>query len=156
MEQIPQTMRAVAYTKSLPIEHPDSFEDVELPVPQPGPRDLLVRVEAVAVNPVDYKIRQNVDPGGTPKVLGWETASSMNEALEMAKGNTPHASPEITLLHMPPILMAEVTGAPPPHAEPPRMESGHGHGNGHANGNGTNGHAHAKVGHDPSGAGPQA
>ena len=32
----------------------------------------------------------------------------MNEALEMAKGNTP--SPEITLLHMPPILMADVSG----------------------------------------------
>ena len=77
MEQIPQTMRAVAYTKSLPIEHPDSFEDVELPVPQPGPRDLLVRVEAVAVNPVDYKIRQNVDPGGTPKVLGWDAAGTV-------------------------------------------------------------------------------
>jgi len=77
MEQIPQTMRAVAYTKSLPIDHPDSFEDVELPVPEPGPRDLLVRVEAIAVNPVDYKIRQNVDPGGTPKVLGWDAAGTV-------------------------------------------------------------------------------
>jgi zinc-binding alcohol dehydrogenase family protein len=51
--------------------------DVELPVPQPGPRDLLVRVEAIALNPVDYKIRQNVDPGGTPKVLGWDAAGTV-------------------------------------------------------------------------------
>ena len=77
MEPIPQTMRAVAYTKSLPIDHPDSFEDVELPVPQPGPRDLLVRVEAIALNPVDYKIRERVDPGGTPKVLGWDAAGTV-------------------------------------------------------------------------------
>ncbi|WP_349259669.1 alcohol dehydrogenase catalytic domain-containing protein, partial [Actinospica sp.] len=70
-------MHAVAYTKSLPIEHPGSLEDVELPVPHPGPRDLLVRVEAIAVNPVDYKIRQNVDPGGTPKVLGWDAAGTV-------------------------------------------------------------------------------
>jgi len=77
MGQIPRTMRAAAYTKSLPIEQPDSFQDVELPVPEPGPRDLLVRVEAVALNPVDYKIRQNVDPGGTPKVLGWDAAGTV-------------------------------------------------------------------------------
>jgi hypothetical protein len=51
------------------------------------------------------------DNAYVPKILGWETARSMNEALEMAKGNTP--SPDITLLHMPPILMADVSGAPP-------------------------------------------
>ncbi len=32
----------------------------------------------------------------------------MQEALEMAKGTAPQ-SPEITMLHMPPILMADVT-----------------------------------------------
>jgi len=50
------------------------------------------------------------DNAYAPKLLGWETATSMNEALEMAKGTAPHASPEITLLHMPPILMADVQG----------------------------------------------
>jgi hypothetical protein len=47
-----------------------------------------------------------------PKLLGYETAKSMNEALEMAKtraDGTNLASPEITMLHMPPILMADVT-----------------------------------------------
>ncbi|MFF0416098.1 zinc-binding alcohol dehydrogenase family protein [Kitasatospora sp. NPDC004745] len=70
-------MPAVAYRRSLPIDHPESLVDVELPVPQPGPRDLLVRVEAVALNPVDHKIRQNVDPGGEPKVLGWDAAGTV-------------------------------------------------------------------------------
>ena len=35
-----ETMRAVAYRKSLPISDPASLEDVELPVPTPGPHDL--------------------------------------------------------------------------------------------------------------------
>lgn len=43
-----------------------------------------------------------------PKLLGYETARSMNEALEMA-GATGPRTPEITMLHAPPILMADVT-----------------------------------------------
>jgi zinc-binding alcohol dehydrogenase family protein len=72
-----KTMPAVAYRKNLPIEEPESLLDLELPVPRPGPRDLLVQVEAIAVNPVDYKVRQNVDPGGEPKVLGWDAAGTV-------------------------------------------------------------------------------
>src|SRR4029078_3130273 len=33
------------------------MEMMELPVPRPGSGDLLVRVRAASVNPVDYKIR---------------------------------------------------------------------------------------------------
>jgi NADPH2:quinone reductase len=69
-----ETMRAVAYRRSLPISDPASLEDVELPVPTPGPRDLLVRVEAVSANPVDTKVRKGNDPGGRPKVLGYDAA----------------------------------------------------------------------------------
>jgi nickel-dependent lactate racemase len=43
-----------------------------------------------------------------PKLLGYETARTMAEALEMAKDTAPH-SPEITMMHIPPIMMAEVT-----------------------------------------------
>ncbi|MGF1426999.1 zinc-binding alcohol dehydrogenase family protein [Kitasatospora sp. LaBMicrA B282] len=71
------TMPAVAYRSSLPIDDPASLEDVELPVPEPAPHDLLVRVAAVAVNPVDYKVRQNADPGGEPRVLGWDAAGTV-------------------------------------------------------------------------------
>ncbi|SEF15933.1 zinc-binding alcohol dehydrogenase family protein [Streptomyces sp. Ag109_O5-10] len=74
---IPATMPAVAYRKSLPVEDAESLVDVTLPTPEPGPRDLLVRVEAIAVNPVDYKIRQSADPGGEPKVLGWDAAGTV-------------------------------------------------------------------------------
>ena len=74
MSLIPTTMPAVAYRQSLPIDDPDSLIDIELPTPQPGPRDLLVQVEAVSVNPVDFKIRTNADPGGQPRILGWDAA----------------------------------------------------------------------------------
>ncbi|MFI8192061.1 zinc-binding alcohol dehydrogenase family protein [Streptomyces sp. NPDC085946] len=70
-------MPAVAYRKNLPVEDADSLLDVELPVPVPGSRDILVQVEAVAVNPVDYKVRQNNDPGGEPRVLGWDAAGTV-------------------------------------------------------------------------------
>ena len=69
-----ETMRAVGYRKSLPITDPDSLVDAELPVPQVGPHDLLVRVEAVSVNPVDTKVRAGSDPAGELKVLGYDAA----------------------------------------------------------------------------------
>jgi zinc-binding alcohol dehydrogenase family protein len=69
-----EKMRAVGYRTSLPIDHADSLVDVELPVPVPGPHDLLVRVEAVSVNPVDVKVRAGTDPGGEVKVLGYDAA----------------------------------------------------------------------------------
>ncbi len=42
-----------------------------------------------------------------PKLLGWETARSFAEALAMAKGSL--SDPEITMLHVPPIVMADVS-----------------------------------------------
>ena len=70
-------MRAVAYTKSLPISDPAALIDVEIDRPEPGPRDLLVKVEAVSVNPVDFKIRKRDDPGGKPRVLGFDGAGTV-------------------------------------------------------------------------------
>ncbi|MGA4632401.1 zinc-binding alcohol dehydrogenase family protein [Pseudomonas solani] len=68
-------MKAVAYYQSLPIDHADALQDVELPAPTPGARDLLVEVRAISVNPVDTKIRRNVQPeNGQAKVLGWDVA----------------------------------------------------------------------------------
>lgn len=68
-------MKAIAYYQSLPITHPQSLQDIELPEPVAGPRDLLVEVKAISVNPVDTKVRQNVQPeAGTAKVLGWDVA----------------------------------------------------------------------------------
>ncbi|MGA9701681.1 zinc-binding alcohol dehydrogenase family protein [Pseudomonas sp.] len=68
-------MKAIAYYASLPINDPKSLQDIELPAPVAGPRDLLVEVKAISVNPVDTKVRQNVAPeNGDAKVLGWDVA----------------------------------------------------------------------------------
>ena len=68
-------MKAVALTRYLPIDDPESLQDVELEQPVPGPRDLRVRVEAVSVNPVDTKIRApKAQVEAAPKVLGYDAA----------------------------------------------------------------------------------
>ncbi len=77
MDNRQATMPVVAYRKNLPVDDDESLIDAELPIPAPGPRDLLVQVEAIAVNPVDYKVRQSTDPHGMPKVLGWDAAGTV-------------------------------------------------------------------------------
>lgn len=68
-------MRAVAYKKSLPIHEEESLFDTELPKPTPGPRDILVEVKAIAVNPVDAKFRKRSEPPeGEVQVLGWDVS----------------------------------------------------------------------------------
>lgn len=69
-------MKAVALTRYLPIDDPQSLLDVELPKPALADgRDLLVRVEAVSVNPVDTKIRSpKPQTEAQPKVLGYDAA----------------------------------------------------------------------------------
>lgn len=68
-------MKAVALTRYLPIDDPDALVDVELDKPAPGAHDLLVRVEAVSVNPVDTKVRAPKPlVESQPKVLGYDAA----------------------------------------------------------------------------------
>ncbi len=66
-------MKAIGYTHSLPITDAKSLQDVELPQPVASGHDLLVRIEAISVNPVDTKVRQRAEPeAGHYKVLGWD------------------------------------------------------------------------------------
>jgi zinc-binding alcohol dehydrogenase family protein len=67
-------MKAVAHTT----KEIGSLADIELPKPAPAGRDVLVKVEAVSVNPVDTKRR--MDPAKTdtqPRVLGWDAAGTV-------------------------------------------------------------------------------
>lgn len=67
-------MKAIVYTqRDLPIDDPQALHEVELPMPLPGPHDLLVEVRAVSVNPVDTKIRRGVAVS-EPRVLGWDAS----------------------------------------------------------------------------------
>lgn len=77
-------MKAIALTRYLPIDDPQSLIDIELPQPTAGEHDLLVRVEAVSVNPVDTKVRSPKPPVEVqPKVLGYDAAGTV-EALGAA------------------------------------------------------------------------
>jgi len=69
-------MKAVGYTKSLPISETDSLTDFTAEAPMPAGRDLRVAVRAVSVNPVDTKVRMRAQPkpGEPPKVLGYDAA----------------------------------------------------------------------------------
>jgi len=72
-------VKAVAFTRSLPIDDPESL--VDLTLPDPGPpqgHDLLVRVRAVSVNPVDAKQRiAGSATAARPRVLGWDAAGTV-------------------------------------------------------------------------------
>jgi NADPH2:quinone reductase len=69
-------MKAVGYTKSLPVTAPDCLIDITAGAPAPGPRDLRVAVKAVSVNPVDTKVRMRAQPkaGEPAKILGYDAA----------------------------------------------------------------------------------
>ena len=65
-------MKAIAYLQNgLSIDDPQSLVEVDLPRPVPGPRDLLVAVRAVSVNPVDTKVRNGMATS-EPRVLGYD------------------------------------------------------------------------------------
>ena len=68
-------MRAVGYKTCLPIQHAEALLDFEAPSPVPGPKDLLVEIRAVSVNPVDTKVRRGMAPqAGDWRILGWDAA----------------------------------------------------------------------------------
>lgn len=65
-------MKAFGYTQATKSLTDDSFQEIELPMPNAQGHDLLVKVKAISVNPVDAKIRANVSPENGYKVIGWD------------------------------------------------------------------------------------
>ena len=77
-------MKAVGIINYLPIEDANAFIDFETEQPVPAGRDILVAVKAIAVNPVDVKVRAGRGKEGVvedpPRVIGWD-ASGVVEAV---------------------------------------------------------------------------
>jgi len=72
-------MKAVGYKTAGAITNTASLVDIEMPVPVPAGRDILVEVKAISVNPVDYKVRRSTGPQGADwKVLGWDAAGTVS------------------------------------------------------------------------------
>ena len=86
-------MKAVGLTRYLPIDDPQSLVDLDLPKPTADGHDLLVRVEAVSVNPVDTKLRApKPQVEAQPKVLGYDAAGvveSVGDAVTLFKPGDP-------------------------------------------------------------------
>lgn len=94
-------MKAIAITRKLPLDDPACFEELDLPVPTPGPRDLLVRVHAIALNPIDTKVRMRRAPEATkPGILGWDAAGVVEavgeEVTRFAPGDEVYYAGDIT------------------------------------------------------------
>lgn len=67
-------MKAIGYLESLEITDSQSLQAFDLAEPSLGPRDLLVEVEAISVNPVDVKVRMRAKAENGPKVLGYDAS----------------------------------------------------------------------------------
>lgn len=68
-------MKAIGFSKSLPISEHESFIAFEAEKPVPTGYDLLVKISAVSINPVDFKIRQIAAKDSalkSPKIIGWD------------------------------------------------------------------------------------
>jgi NADPH2:quinone reductase len=73
-------MKAIGFVQSLPITSEKSFFEFEAEKPTPAGYDLLVKISAISVNPVDFKIRQNSAKDTTldsPKIIGWDAVGTV-------------------------------------------------------------------------------
>ncbi len=67
-------MKAIAYQLNSN-NNTGQFVELEQATPKPDRHDLLVKIEAISVNPVDYKVRQRmINPQEPPRILGWDAA----------------------------------------------------------------------------------
>lgn len=81
-----RTMKAIGLYRYLPIDHEESLLDLEVEKPKPTGRDVLVQVKAIAVNPVDYKVRSPKDKvEEQPRILGWDVSGIVEEVGEDCK-----------------------------------------------------------------------
>lgn len=72
-QQLPATMRAISPSAWGPA---DLLREVEVPRPEPGPTEILVRVHAAGVNAADWKQRSSGGFGlwGDPPILGYDVS----------------------------------------------------------------------------------
>lgn len=81
-------MNAIGARSFHPTSDPECLVAFDAPMPEPGPKDLLVRIAAVGINPVDTKIRASLgksisDP---PRILGWDAAGTVEAVGDEVEG----------------------------------------------------------------------
>ncbi len=57
----------------------DSIQEFDAPIPTPSADEILVRIHAIALNPVDTKVRKLIgtDDLATPRILGFDAAGTV-------------------------------------------------------------------------------
>ncbi len=79
-------MKAVAYQKPFAISDADVFSIIDIEQPKAMGFDLLVKVKAISVNPVDIKMRQRTSPENTDwKILGHDAVGTVVAIGELVK-----------------------------------------------------------------------
>ena len=67
-------MKAIGYEDAGPISAENALFEFETDVAEPGSNDLLVEVRGISLNPVDVKVRANMQPDGAQRILGFDAA----------------------------------------------------------------------------------
>ena len=78
-------MKAIGYSAAGPA---DTLDLIKIDRPAVGPRDLLVAVKGISVNPVDVKLRTAAQPEGAARVLGFDAAGVVAEVGASVTGYT--------------------------------------------------------------------
>lgn len=76
-------MKAISYIDGMDHGFQNPLVDIEKAMPSLKDRDLLVRVKAISVNPVDTKVRRNPVAAGNTRILGWD---AVGEIVEVGSG----------------------------------------------------------------------
>ena len=72
-------MKAIGYTQNGPIQGAGALSLVDVDRPTLRPRDLLVAVKGISVNPVDVKLREARAPESDLGILGFDAAGTVVE-----------------------------------------------------------------------------
>lgn len=76
-------MKAISYIDGMDHGFQNPLVDIEKAMPSLKDRDLLVRIKAISVNPVDTKVRRNPVAVGNTRILGWD---AVGEIVEVGSG----------------------------------------------------------------------
>jgi len=83
-------MKAIGFMTSQAGTNAEALTDIEIDRPTPSGRDLLVRVKAISVNPVDTKVRKRTTgTAGSYQVLGWDAVGEVAAVGEQVTGYRP-------------------------------------------------------------------
>ncbi|GAB5560889.1 MAG: zinc-binding alcohol dehydrogenase family protein [Synoicihabitans sp.] len=83
-------MKAIQFQPGIALDQPNAALEVELSTPVAEGHDLLVKIEAVGLNPVDTKVRPGAD--AEPKTLGYDaagTVAAIGDAVTLFKVGDP-------------------------------------------------------------------